>query len=163
LPPFLFNKEFIMAFATRADLLTYQPDIDEMGLSTAQQDTFITQAIADVQRDVRNRWFSVYQSSRTRDISNLGEIEMDTSKLTDAQWTRSTVYRCLGFLICPALTRFNPTGAEDRFQKMGEFYRGMYEQELNDILRDGVEYDADGDGSIADAEKIATHNLRLVR
>ena len=152
-----------MAFATRSSLLIYQPDIGDMGLSTGEQDAFITQAIADVERDIRNRWFSVYQSTRVRDVSVMDEIEMDASKLTDSQWTRATVYRCLGFLICPALTRFNPTGAEDRFQKMGEFYRGMYEQELNDILRDGVEYDADGDGSIVDAEKVATHNLRLVR
>ena len=152
-----------MAFATRASLLTYQPDIDEMGLTTAQQDTFVAQAIADVERDIRNRWFSVYQSSRIRDISSLEEIEMDTSKLTDTQWTRATVYRCLGFLICPALTRFNPTGSEDRFQKMGEFYRSMYEQELDDILRDGVEYDQDGSGTISNSEKAPTHNLRLVR
>ena len=88
---------------------------------------------------------------------------MDNTKLTDSQWTRATSYRTLGFLICPALTRFNPTGSEDRFQKMGEYYRNMYEQELNDILRDGVEYDQDDSGAVSNAEKMPTHNLRLVR
>ena len=42
-----------MAFATRSDLIVYQPDIGDMGLSTAQQDAYVTQAIADVQRDIR--------------------------------------------------------------------------------------------------------------
>jgi len=30
-------------------------------------------------------------------------------------------------------------------------------------LRDGIEYDADNDSSISDAEKVAVHQLRLVR
>tara|TARA_R100001086_G_scaffold72369_1_gene34766 strand:- start:2396 stop:2854 length:459 start_codon:yes stop_codon:yes gene_type:complete len=152
-----------MAFATRSDLTVYQPDIGDMGLSTSQQDTYVTQAIADVQRDIRNRWWSVYQTTKLRDISHLDEVEMDNSKLTDSQWTRCTVYRALGFLICPALTKFNPTGAEDRFQKMGEYYRTLYEQEFNDVLRDGVEYDQDGNSSIANSEKRPTHLLKLVR
>ena len=35
--------------------------------------------------------------------------------------------------------------------------------EFSDIFRDGIEYDADEDSSIADAEKVAIHQLRLVR
>ena len=54
-----------MAFATRADFLVYQPDIGDMGLSTSEQDAFVTQAIADVQRDIRNRWWSVYHSKHS--------------------------------------------------------------------------------------------------
>jgi hypothetical protein len=46
---------------------------------------------------------------------------------------------------------------------MGKFYRERYEDEFTDILRDGIEYDADEDSSIADAEKVAIHQLRLVR
>jgi|TARA_R110000787_G_scaffold110250_1_gene218904 hypothetical protein len=39
----------------------------------------------------------------------------------------------------------------------------MYEDEFADILRDGVEYDANDDSTITDAEKVAVHALRLVR
>lgn len=152
-----------MAFATRSDLLVYQPDIGDMGLSTSEQDAFVTQAIADVQRDIRNRWWSVYQANKVRDRSYIGSVEMENSKLTDSQWTRATVYRTLGFYICPALTKFNSSGDEDRFQQMGSYYRTQYEDELQDILRDGVEYDQDGDSSIANSEKEAVHTLRLVR
>ncbi|QDP58111.1 MAG: hypothetical protein Unbinned4026contig1002_53 [Prokaryotic dsDNA virus sp.] len=152
-----------MAFATRSDLTVYQPDIGDMGLSTSQQDAYVTQAIADVQRDIRNRWWSVYQANKVRDRSYIGSVEMENSKLTDSQWTRATVYRTLGFYICPALTKFNSSGDEDRFQQMGSYYRTQYEDELQDILRDGVEYDQDGDSSIANSEKEAVHTLRLVR
>ena len=152
-----------MAFATRSDLIVYQPDIGDMGLSTAQQDAYVTQAIADVQRDIRNRWWSVYQANKVRDRSYIGSVEMENSKLTDSQWTRATVYRTLGYYICPSLTKFNSEGSEDRFQQMGSFYRTAYEDELSDILRDGVEYDQDGDSSISNSEKEAVHQLRLVR
>ena len=152
-----------MAFATRSDLVVYQPDIGDMGLSTAQQDAYVTQAIADVQRDIRNRWWSVFQANKVRDRSYIGSVEMENSKLTDSQWPRATVYRTLGYYICPSLTKFNSEGSEDRFQQMGSFYRTAYEDELSDILRDGVEYDQDGDSSISNSEKEAVHQLRLVR
>ncbi len=152
-----------MAFATRSDLVVYQPDIGDMGLSTAQQDAYVTQAIADVQRDIRNRWWSVFQANKVRDRSYIGSVEMENSKLTDSQWTRATVYRTLGYYICPSLTKFNSEGSEDRFQQMGSYYRTAYEDELSDIFRDGVEYDQDGDSSISNSEKEAVHQLRLVR
>ena len=152
-----------MAFATRTDLTVYQPDIGDMGLTTAQQDAYVTQAIADVQRDIRNRWWSVYQANKVRDRSYIGSVEMDNSKLTDSQWTRATVYRTLGYYMCPSLTKSNSEGSEDRFQQMGSFYRTAYEDELSDIFRDGVEYDQDGDSSISNSEKEAVHQLRLVR
>jgi hypothetical protein len=152
-----------MAFAARTDLITYQPDIGDMGLSTAQLDTYVTQAIADVQRDIRNKWWSVYHSNQSRNRSYAGGIEIDLTLLTDSQWTRATAYRCLGYYVCPSLTKFNATGDEDRFQQMGIFYRERYEDEFADILRDGVEYDANDDSTISDAEKVAVHSLRLVR
>ena len=152
-----------MAFATRSDLLVYQPDIGDMGLSTSEQDAFVTQAIADVQRDIRNRWWSVSHRTESRNRSYAGGIEINLTLLTDSQWTRATVYRTLGYYICPALTKFNSEGDEDRFQQMGTYYRTAYEDEFSDILRDGIEYDADEDSSIADAEKVAIHQLRLVR
>ena len=152
-----------MAFATRSDLIVYQPDIGDMGLTTSEQDAFVTQAIADVQRDIRNRWWSVYQANKVRDRSYIGSVEMENSKLTDSQWTRATVYRTLGYYICPSLTKFNSEGSEDRFQQMGSYYRTAYEDELSDIFRDGVEYDQDGDSSISNSEKEAVHQLRLVR
>lgn len=151
-----------MAFATRTDLTTYQPDIDEMGLSSSQLDTYVTQAISDVKRDIRNRWWSVYQANKVRDRSYIGQVEMDASLLTDAQWTRCTVYRCLGYYVCPSLTKFRSDN-QDRFQLMMQYYRTAYEDEMQDILRDGVEYDQDNDNTVTNSEKEPLHTLRLVR
>ena len=61
------------------------------------------------------------------------------------------------------MTKFNATGDEDRFQQMGSYYRTAYEDEFSDILRDGVEYDVDDDGTVTNTEKEAVHTLRLVR
>ena len=41
----------------------------------------------------------------------------------------------------------------DRFGNMIDFYRARYGEELEAILSDGVDYDADGDGTVANSEK----------
>jgi hypothetical protein len=43
------------------------------------------------------------------------------------------------------------------------FYKSRYGEELEAILRDGVEYDADNDGSLTQAEKKPVHSGRLSR
>lgn len=41
----------------------------------------------------------------------------------------------------------------DRFLEMIDFYRNRYGEELEAVFADGVEYDTDGDGSVAEIEK----------
>ena len=68
--------------------------------------------------------------------------------------------------IFPILTKWkDPQGGDgqDAFQVQIEFYRAKYAEEFNAILRDGVEYDEDGDSSISASEKEPIHTLRLVR
>ena len=52
---------------------------------------------------------------------------------------------------------------KDTFQVQIDFYRDRYDEEFQAILRDGVEYDEDGGGTVSDSEKEPLHNLRLVR
>ena len=42
-------------------------------------------------------------------------------------------------------------------------YRAKYAEEFQAVLRDGVEYDEDGDSSVTASEKEPIHHLRLVR
>jgi hypothetical protein len=42
-------------------------------------------------------------------------------------------------------------------------YKQMYADELETILRDGVEYDADDNNTVIDAEKAPYHRLQLIR
>jgi hypothetical protein len=46
---------------------------------------------------------------------------------------------------------------------MMKHYQTMYANEMEDILRDGVEYDADDNNTIADSEKAPYHRLQLIR
>ena len=46
---------------------------------------------------------------------------------------------------------------------MMKHYKKKYEEEFTSILRDGIEYDANADNVIQDAEKRVTHTRRLVR
>jgi hypothetical protein len=46
---------------------------------------------------------------------------------------------------------------------MMKHYKQMYADELETILRDGVEYDADDNNTVADAEKAPYHRLQLIR
>jgi hypothetical protein len=42
-------------------------------------------------------------------------------------------------------------------------YKQMYADEFETILRDGVEYDADDNNTVIDAEKAPYHRLQLIR
>ena len=88
---------------------------------------------------------------------------MDATLLTDAQFKRASVYKVIGFYACPQLTKFNSNDNPDRFQVMMKHYQQMYADEMEQILRDGVEYDADDSNTIADAEKAPYHRLKLIR
>jgi len=46
---------------------------------------------------------------------------------------------------------------------MMKFYRDAYSEELERIVKDGVEYDADEDSSISTSEKTPLHFGRQVR
>jgi len=88
---------------------------------------------------------------------------MNATLLTDAQFKRASVFRVIGFYACPQLTKFNSNDNQDRFQVMMKHYQQMYSSEMEDILRDGVEYDADDSNTIADVEKAPLHRLQLIR
>jgi len=51
----------------------------------------------------------------------------------------------------------------DRFQSMITFYKSRYGEELDSILRDGIEYDADNDSVVTEDEKKSIHSGRLSR
>ena len=64
------------------------------------------------------------------------------------------------------LTKFRDpdTGeGKDSFQVQMDYYKNRYNEEFQAVLRDGVEYDEDGGGTISDSEKEPIHTLRLIR
>lgn len=137
-----------MAYSTDYNLQEIVPDILDFGI-----DNFIDEhatAEAELTREIRNRWW------HRRGIAG----EMDATKLTDSQWTKANSYLVLWKYALPKLTNWVDN---DRFLEMIDFYRNRYGEELEAVFADGVEYDTDGDGSVADNEKKPLPTNRLDR
>jgi hypothetical protein len=146
--------------ATISDIQDYEPDILDFGIPDFDEE--LTKAQNDVFRDLRIRWWPTQQIG-LYDLRRLasGQIEPDEDLYTASQLTRATVYNALGFHVYPKLAKFEPD--QDLFERKMEFYRKEYERELDLVLRDGVEYDADSSGTVTDTEKEPQHFLRLKR
>jgi uncharacterized Rmd1/YagE family protein len=148
-----------MAMSTDSDLMVYQPEILQYGIDEFTGEH--AKAKADILRRVRDEWWSRAKHSYTNTTSNIND--MDETKLTESQFTRCAVYRVLSEYALPQLTKWNAEGDEDKFQVMMAHYKKKYEEEFNSILRDGVEYDFDGDSAITVDEEQPFHTRRLVR
>jgi len=137
-----------MAFSSDSDLMKLIPDILSLGI-----ESFVLEhpkAQADIERELRIKWWP------KKGIAG----EMVNAKLTSAQFTQASAYLVLWLYALPKLTNWVN---DDRFMHMITFYRARYGEELEAILKDGVEYDTDGDSTVQDDEKIATDASRLDR
>ena len=151
-----------MAMSTDADLIKYQPDILTFGIDEFTDEH--AKARDDILRKLRDEWWVRSRNVTNYDISSsLPSLEMDDSKLTESQFERCAVYRVLSEYALPQLTKWNNEGSEDRFQVMMMHYRKRYDEEFNSILRDGVLYDFDGDGTVEQTEKQPFHTRRIIR
>ena len=143
----------------------YQPDIAGFGI--ASFDTQLQHAEDDVIRQVREEWWERYRHTvRYKDITKVTSVELDKSKLVGTQFRRAVCYKALADYIFPMLTKFRDpdTGeGKDSFQVQMDYYRNRYNEEFQAILRDGISYDDNSDGTIQDSEKEPIHTLRLVR
>jgi len=148
-----------MAFATIADIKEYEPDILNYGIQNF--DDALSKAQEDVERYLRVNWWPSQQIGRF-DITVVGTfLEMEPDKLTESQFTRAAVYCALGYYIYPRLSKFEPE--MDVFQMKYDYYKKMYAEEIDMVIRDGVEYDLDSNGTITDAERTPQYFLRLKR
>jgi hypothetical protein len=62
----------------------------------------------------------------------------------------ASAYLVLWRYALPQLTNWTEG---DRFGNMIDFYKARYGEEIESVLADGVEYDADGDGNVKEDEK----------
>ena len=145
-----------------ADILKYQPDAFDFGISTTATETtnFLAQTTNDILRNLRIKWWPVYKTNVFTDITVLGSVEMDNTKVNLDQFERAGVYLFLSRFYLPALTKFRPEADKDRFERMIEFYSSAYVKEFQSILEDGVEYDSDDGGSISTSERESLHGYK---
>lgn len=151
-----------MAMSTDDNLIEYQSDILEYGIDDF--DAYHAKAREDILRRLREEWWVRSRNMTNFDISrSLPSLEMDADRLTESQFTRCAVYRVLSEYALPQLTKWNASGDEDKFQVMMMHYRKKYDEEFNAILRDGVLYDFNDDGTVDQTEKQPFHTRRMVR
>lgn len=137
-----------MAFSTDTDLQDLVPDILQLGIDSFTAEH--TNAQNDIIRELRIGWWD------KKGLSG----ELDSTLLTDSQFTRCSSYLVLWKYALPQLTNWVDG---DRFQSMIDFYKSRYGEELDSILRDGIEYDTNDDGTVSDQEKKSIHSGRLSR
>ena len=137
-----------MAYSTDSDLTDFIPDILDLGIEAFYDEH--EKAQTDIHRALRNKWWpkTGYKN------------ELDTSKLTASQFRDLSAYLVLWKYALPKLTNWTQG---DRFMEMMDFYKARYNEEWETILSDGVEYDADDDGTVQNDEKRALYAGRLAR
>jgi hypothetical protein len=141
-----------MAMSSDSDLTTYQPDILGYGISAFT--SYHAKAQADIERELRSVWYPK---------TGYSAEEMDEDLLTESQFARACAFRVLGWYALPQLTKWNTSTDKDKFQNMMDHYRSAYFDELDSVIRDGVEYDANEDSTISVSEKRPVHHGRLFR
>jgi hypothetical protein len=142
-------------FATISDLLEVEPTIQDYG--QLDFDIELARSQTEVVRVLTVRWWNSYKKR----LSLGDSARLDADLLTASQWTQATVYHSLAYHICPKLTQFSPE--TDKFQVMMEYYSKRFEHEMDLILREGVQYDADDSGTVSDTERVTIATLRLQR
>jgi len=138
-----------MAFATNENLQQYAPEVFEQGVDDWSNELALAET--DVINRIKIDYWNKYESPSL----------FSTSKLTDSQWTKSTVYKALYAYILPKLSTFRPEG--DPFMMQITFYKERFAEELHMQYGVGIEYDHNNDGSIDQASERERVELRLTR
>ena len=148
------------AYANLNDLLEVEPSIQDYGVLDWEAE--LAKSTTEVQRILSVRWWPQYSKQFKVNITIVGQVAiMDPTRLVAEQWKQATIFYALAYHICPKLTKFDP--ATDKFQVMMDYYAKRFEYEMDLSIRQGVQYDINQDGVIANWEKIPDTFLRIRR
>jgi len=137
-----------MAMSADKDLSAILPDILTLGINSFVSEH--SKAKTDLVRRLRRDWWP------KKGLSG----ELNASLLTESQFTKCAAYLVLWKYAIPMLATWDEG---DRFYKMISFYKLRFEEEWDELLIDGIEYDADDDGVVTESEKLPIHFGRLTR
>ena len=138
-----------MAFSTDTDLELVLPAVFKYGITSF--DEYHPLAEAEVVRDIRKFWIP-RQYIITR-------ADFDVTKLQHPDWTRANCYRLLGWHILPRLATETEVSG---FRAMMDDYKKMYDDELSDVIDNGVMYDS-GSGYVRIPTTPAAESQRIWR
>jgi len=136
-----------MAFATNTDITQYSSEVMDQGV------TDWSDQLADAEQDVINLVKTKYWNTQRGGT-------FDSTLLTEAQWTKTTVFRALSYYILPKLSTFRE---DDVWLEQVHFYKERFNEELDIQFGVGIEYDTDDDGVVQEGEKNEFVQTRLFR
>jgi len=144
-----------MPYSTDQDIAAIRPNILEFGVTdwTAMH----VKAAEKINRTLIRRWYKTAAQEYSLDWRD-NEF---SSELIDANQVKDlSSYKALE-LIYLYLMKDSPEA--DGFEREMKIFRDLYNQELEEVLATGVNYDWDGSGAIVDTEKYHHVPRRLVR
>jgi hypothetical protein len=143
-----------------SDVKEYQADVLEYGIQDFNE--YFSKTTNDILRRLQIEWWMIKVNQGSSNIvDGTAFASFDLTKLDYTQFKRVAVFTCLGQYVYPALTSFLPEG--DKFQELMRYYREEADREFDLILRRGVLYDSDGDGTVTTSELTPVNFGRLVR
>jgi len=142
-------------YSTDLDLVEIIPTIMNMGDSSYT--TFHTQAKADVDRIIRAQWYQNEAADRGIDTTT---TYFDADNLDSDQLTKLSSYKALELIF---RSKVKPGPAADMYEKLMLLYREYFEKELEALMKGGINYDWDEDGTIDEDEQYSARKRRLKR
>lgn len=148
-----------MAYANNEDLMELVgTTIFDHGVEDFADE--LAKAEADVNRYIEVNWFNKTYAARNRLVGTTVGTTFDETKLTDAQWTHSTIFLAMYRYILP---RLSPFRGDDAFTNQITFYRQRFNEEIKEEMAKGVEYDQNADGTVTEGEKHQINKDRVYR
>lgn len=136
-------------FANNTNLQEYAPEVFQQGVDDWTDE--LTKAQEDVINLIQFKWWNKFHN----------RSNFDSSKLVEAQWTKTTVYQALYAYILPKLSTFRPES--DPFREQLVFYKERYQEEWELQFGVGIKYDFGNDGTITDGDVEEISQTRLYR
>ena len=149
-------------FSTDSDILEYEPDIKNFGIQDfGSSPNLHEKTYDDIIRLLNIEWWPTARYGAT-DASVVGSnTKLSPSRLDATQFKRASVYYTLYYYIYPRLSSFDPD--RDAFREKLDYYKEKFNEEFNLLLREGIRYDLDSDGSYSNSESQSFYNNRLIR
>lgn len=144
-----------MAFITNSDLVKERKNILQLGVADwADQ---IAEAHRQVIRILEARWYRKVAPAMGIDPT---EVSFDESRVNADQLKKLETYKALELAYSYLVVETEEVGG---FERLRDYYRRLYQDELREVLNAGVDYDWDQDQAIETLEQKKAAFRRLVR
>jgi len=144
------------AYCSEDDLVKIRPDIMDLGVSDWSDQ--IEEAGSIIDRAIDVGWYRAIAENNYIDWRTTS-FDRELLLNLDTQLKRLGSYKTLEL----AFLFLKKYSSEDAFEEERKVFRTMYQDELNEVLTSGFDYDWDEDDEIDVGENVIPQVRRLVR